>query len=392
MTDPVSHGEPAVMLLCDYSLRYLGGAQTAFLRQARSLAAQGWTVVVVAPDADVLTGTANNVPVAPVVHGTLPGLELPLLGSAARLADTLTALIDAHHVAALVVHSEFALAAAALAAGADRGLPVLHVVHTFFWRASPALSPLAPAVRWFHRGLTGIPATPRYSGSTPINNALRGMTLRVALRADAVLSPSVHQAQALREAGVAGARPFSNVSEPLQPAPPPAPEPLTLVWAARFAPEKRLEVALEAVRIAGAAVGPGRIRLDVAGGAGRAQQDVVFHGRVTGDRVAQLIAASHAVLITSLGFDNQPMIALEAFTRGRPAVVTDPVLAEEFGRAALASTTPDAVSLAATLIQLVREPDRLRTAGAAALGYARERQPARHAQALLQLVDELAAR
>ena len=380
------------MLLCDYSLRYLGGAQTAFLRQARSLAGEGWTVVVVAPDADILAGTANIVPVAPAVRGTLPGLDLPILGSVPSLSQTLESLIDRHGVSALIVHSEFALAAAALAAGARREIPVLHVVHTFFWRASPAFSPLAPVVRWFHRRLTGIPLTRRYAGSTPINNALRGMTLRVALQADAVLSPSVHQAQALREAGVVTARPFSNVSEPLQPAPPPAPEPLTLVWAARFAPEKRLDVALEAVRIASAQVGEGRIRLHVAGGRGRPQRDVTFHGRVPGQRVAQLVAASHAVLITSLGFDNQPMIALEAFTRGRPVLVTDPVLREEFGPAAIGSSSPDAVGLAGALIVAVGGREGIRHAGQAALAYARERQPAAHAAALRELLGELAAR
>ncbi len=371
------------MLLCDYSLRYLGGAQTAFVRQARSLAAQGWTVVVVAPDADVLGGTPHIVPVAPAVRGTLPGLDLPILGPVTRLTALLDALIDRHGVQALIVHSEFALAAAALAAGADRGVPVLHTVHTFFWRAPRMLSPLAPAVGWFHRGLTGIPAAARYRGSTPINNALRGMTLRVALRADAVLSPSAHQAQALRQAGVEHARAFSNVSEPLAPAPPPPDdEPLSLLWAARFAPEKRLDVALDAVRLVGQTLGAGRVHLHVAGGEARPLPDVTFHGRVPGDEVARLVAASHAVLITSLGFDNQPMIALEAFTRARPVLVTDPVLRDEFGAAAVGTPAPDAAGLAASLVQAVRDRDLLRRAGQAALEYAQQRQPDRHAAAL----------
>ncbi|WP_344782614.1 glycosyltransferase family 4 protein [Microbacterium kribbense] len=392
MTDPAGRGAAAVMLVCDYSLRYLGGAQTAFVRQARSLADQGWTVVVVAPDADVLAGTANVIPVSPHVRWTLPGLDLPILGRRDGLAATLGELIDRHGVAAMVVHSEFALAAAVLAVGARRAVPVLHTVHTFFWRAPVLLSPLAPVVRWFHRRLTGLPSAPRYTGSTPIDNALRGMTLRVALRADVVLSPSAHQAQALRDAGVAQARAFSNVAEPMQLTDPPAAGPLTLLWAARFAPEKRVDVALDAIRIVGERLGPGRVHLHVAGGTRKPQPDVTFHGAVSADRVAALIADSHAVLITSLGFDNQPMIALEAFTRGRPVLVSDPALATEFGAAALGTVTPDAAGLAEVLIAAIADDATLRAAGAGAVAYAQARQSAEHAAALKRAITDAAAR
>ncbi|MGB3375572.1 MAG: hypothetical protein WBA87_10585, partial [Microbacterium sp.] len=46
---------PAVLMVCDYSLRYLGGAQTAFARQAEALVGEGVPVVVLAPDAAELT-------------------------------------------------------------------------------------------------------------------------------------------------------------------------------------------------------------------------------------------------------------------------------------------------------------------------------------------------
>lgn len=375
-------GAPTVMLLCDYSLRYLGGAQTAFLRQARSLVGQGWTVIVVAPDADAVPACDGLVRVAPPVLCTLPGLELPVLRSRRSARAHVDALAVKYSVEGMIVHSEFTLAAAALSVGAERGIPVLHTVHTFFWRAPRGLSPLAPGVRAFHRWFTGIPCDVRYSGSTPINNALRGMTLRVALRADVVLSPSEHQAQALRNAGVTQARALSNVSEPLQATPPPGGSALTLLWAARFAPEKRLEVALEAMRRVTAKLGPGAVHLHVAGGAGRPQPDVEFHGRMPSGEVGALIARSDAVLITSLGFDNQPMVALEAFTRGRPVVVTDPVLQHEFGAAAVGCRTPDAAGLADVLVGAAADRTVFVQAGERAREYAAARQPAQHAVAL----------
>src|SRR5690606_22817273 len=81
-------------------------------------------------------------------------------------------------------------------------------------------------------------------------------------------------------------------------------------------------------------------RLDVAGGTHRPLPGVTFHGAVPGERVAALMDAADAALITSLGFDNQPMVALEAFAHGRPVIVSDPVLGGEFGDAALLTPTP----------------------------------------------------
>ncbi len=375
------------MLLCDYSLRYLGGAQTAFLRQARGLAAQGWTVVVVAPDADVLDGTPGIVPVDARAAFIVPGVGLPVLAARRRLRVEVAHLAAQHDVEALLVHSEFTLAAAALAVGAAQDRPVLHTVHTFFWQASPVLSLLVPLARWEYHHITHLHAAPRYVGSSPINNALRTMTLTIASRADAVLSPSAHQARALQTVGLRAVYELSNIAEPLQPAASRGDEPLTLVWAARFAPEKRLDVALEAMRIVTARLGAGRVHLHVAGGEHRPQTDVTFHGRVPGERVGALVAASDGVLISSLGFDNQPMVALEAFSRGRPAVVADPTLAEEFGDAALGAQTPDAAGLAAVLERLSADRGARDRAAAAALTYARERQPAPHAARLRDLID-----
>lgn len=382
----------AVMLLCDYSLRYLGGAQTAFLRQARGLAEQGWTVVVVAPDADVLGGVEGVVAVPVRVAFTVPGVGLPVIASRRRLRGELARLAAVHDVRALIVHSEFTLAVAALQIGAAQNRPVLQTVHTFFWQAAAALNLLVPLAVWEYHHITGRWPGPRYVGSSPINNALRTMTLTVATRADAVLSPSAHQARALQAVGVATVRALSNIAEPVQPATRSADGVLTLVWAARFAPEKRLDVALEAIALVTRRRGPGRVHLHVAGGDHRPQTDVTFHGRIPGERVGELVAASDAVLISSLGFDNQPMIALEAFSRGRPAIVADPVLAGEFGAAALGSSTPDAAGLADALERLIDDPRAREAAASAALAYARERQPAPHARALATIIGEAAAR
>ncbi|MDT0158069.1 glycosyltransferase family 4 protein [Microbacterium sp. ARD32] len=375
----------AVLLVCDYSLAYLGGAQTAFVRQARALADEGVPVVVLAPDADGLTAD-GVVTVALPRRGTVPVLDLPLLGRARDLEPLVAATARRHDVGAIIVHSEFALAAAALAAGERLGIPVLHTVHTFFWRAPAMLAPFAPVVSRVHGALTGIRAGDRFTGSHALNNALRTMTLRIAQRADVVLSPSRHQADALRAAGAGRVEAFSNVAQPLQISEPAPGGPLRLLWVARFAPEKRVEVALNAMSLVVSRLGEGRVHLDVAGGTHRAVPGVTFHGPVSGECVAELMDAADAALITSLGFDNQPMVALEAFAHGRPVIVSDPVLATEFGDAALGTPTPDAAGLAELILRLEADRSLLDAPRAGAVTYASERVAAAHVARLREII------
>lgn len=96
----------------------------------------------------------------------------------------------------------------------------------------------------------------------------------------------------------------------------------------------------------------------------------VIHGRLTAAAVARLLQSAHAALITSEGFDNQPMIAVEAIRAGRPVIVSDPTLATEFGTAAIAASDTTAEGLARPLISLATNRERLRTAAAGARRYA----------------------
>ncbi|RII96174.1 glycosyltransferase, partial [Clavibacter michiganensis subsp. insidiosus] len=91
-----------------------------------------------------------------------------------------------------------------------------------------------------------------------LDSALRGMTLAVCREADVVLSPSAHQAVALRSAGLPAIEVLSNTSCTARGASAelPAGGALRLVWAARFAPEKRLDVMLEAMALVAARSGP----------------------------------------------------------------------------------------------------------------------------------------
>ncbi len=383
------------LLVIDYKLDYLGGAQTAFLQQALALAAAGNRVTVLAPGATKLESILAPAGVQIIdiaARIVLPGLELPLLRNTEALRRRIGMRIRQLQVDAVIVHSDFGLAAAALAAARVEGAVGLHTVHSFFWRGSRAAALATPVIAPIHGFITRLPSPGVKLAQRPIDSALRNMTLAVARTADAVISPSGHQAVALRAAGLPYVHVVSNTTARASAFSPLDSGPLQLVWAGRFAPEKRLEVAIAAMRLVGRRLGQEAATLHVLGGTPspsalrQAADNVRYHGRITNAEVSAMFGRSHAGLITSLGFDNQPMVAIEAFITGRPVIVCDPILADEFGAAAIATDDPSAEGLAATIVDLAHDRPRLARAAAAAERLSRASLYEGHAEMIAEVV------
>ncbi|OUE24207.1 glycosyltransferase family 4 protein [Clavibacter michiganensis] len=382
------------LLVMDYAFSYLGGAQTAVVQQALALARAGHEVTVAAPDATSVrelhgTGVA--------LHDVAPTFPVPLLGLPLIRADAATrrdlgALIDRAGTDLVLTHSEHGLAATALRLGRERGIPTLHTVHTFFLRGPAWGGFLAPAATAVHRAMTGLPDPRVRLAPRRLDSALRGMTLAACREADLVLSPSAHQAVVLRAAGLPAVEVLSNTScaARREPSPLPPDGQLRLVWAARFAPEKRLDVMLEAMARVAERSAPGAVHLDLAGGEPRtpAPPGVTVHGRVPTAAVTALLRGAHAAVITSHGFDNQPMIAMEAFAEGRAAIVSDAVLGAEFGGAALLADDVDADGLAESILRLAVDRRPIDAAARVATRLAASVAPDAHARS----VEEARAR
>jgi glycosyltransferase involved in cell wall biosynthesis len=372
-----------LLLVIDYKLGYLGGAQTAFTQQALALTAAGHTVTVAAPDASThaaLRSEGIETWDAPF-RLVLPGVDLPVVRNSRRLRAAVARLLRQQRIDLVLVHSEFGLSAAALQAAADQRVPTMHTVHTFFWRGPRAAWLAAPLITAAHTALTGHPPHRVRLASRRLDSALRGMTLAAARAADLVVSPSHHQAVALRAAGLASVLVLSNTSTE-RTAGARTGTPLRLLWAARFAPEKRLEVALDAMAIVQRTLGEGAVQLAVAGGSPPRRplpSSIVFHGRLAPSAVRALMDDAHACLITSVGFDNQPMVAIEAFASGAPVIVSDPTLAVEFGDAAITTGQPSAEALARIIVRLAQDRGLLDAPTAAAREFSYESTPARHA-------------
>ena len=374
------------LLVCDYDLDYVGGAQTAFVAQAKALHDAGHSVAVMAPRARLVADLPSVEVINPPGTVRVPGAGLPVFRFGRGLERWMRRTLAAAVPDAVVVHSEFGLAAAAVTTASAMGIVTLHTVHTFFWRAPKAAGPAAPALRGLYRLFTRQKAPRAKLSDRPADSALRSMTLAMARRADVVLSPSGHQAQKLRAAGAQNVVVLSNASKrTAQPQPLPRSVPLRLAWIGRFAPEKRLEVALEAMQILLDRQVP--VLLEIAGGdLARHPVNVRCIGSIPQEQVEQLLLRSHLAVQTSLGFDNQPMVMVEACAASRGIVVSDPVLAEEFADAAVLASSTDAAGLAATLEALTADWAAVTAASCAAGERAAESAPTAHARKLAAIV------
>lgn len=98
----------------------------------------------------------------------------------------------------------------------------------------------------------------------------------------------------------------------------------TIVYVGRLSHEKGIDILLQAWRawrppqrwsLVIAGEGPLRARVEAL-----ADERVQFLGQVPSDRVAHLLRESRALIIPSLVFEGQPMVALEAFAAGLPVL------------------------------------------------------------------------
>jgi glycosyltransferase involved in cell wall biosynthesis len=164
---------------------------------------------------------------------------------------------------------------------------------------------------------------------------------------------------------------------------------------ARLVPEKGIDVAIDACRIAGiplvvAGEGPERDRLEralqAAAGAG---PDVRFVGHVPPAELPALRRGAAVALVPSRVAENLPMAAAEALAAGLPVAASRVGGVPELVPEEWLTAPGDAAQLAAAITRIVDDP----SAGARALARAREvTAPERVAPALAAVYEHAAAR
>lgn len=361
---------PRVAVVSDYTLDTLGGAENAFAEQVGALA-EVTDVLAVCPPSGRLTAlgghpriTSVSVPVAFVA----PGLGFPVARHTPRLRARLRHAFEAAGIDVVHVHSEFGIAAAAIAAARELRIPTVQTVHTFFWQTGAHIQTLlAAGVPAFHRLMTGLPFPSQRLAERRGDSALRNMTLATGLATDRVISPSAHQSHHLRQAGLrevdvvpntvrwnTAARPLTRVDGPLR-----------VLWTGRFSAEKRVLPFLRSSLRALDQMGPGRLQIDVLGTGPQfpAAQRMVeeragirLHGRVPHAEVPGWLSRSHVTALTSIGWDNQPMTVAESVMALRGVIWCDPVLTEGLTEAGIPAFGDDENALVDRLTELARDP------------------------------------
>lgn len=387
---------PRVALISDYTLSTLGGAENAFYEQVLSLAEQT-EVLAVCPPSDRLAVlgrhprvTALGMPASWIV----PGLGFPVTRQTRQRQQRLRQAFQAAGVALVHVHSEFGIAAAAIAAARELGLPVVQTIHTFFWQIkAPIQKLLAVGTPAVHGWMTGMPGARRQLAPLPGDSALRNMSLTVGQHVDRVVSPSAHQAQRLYAAGLRKldvvpnavtrnpqARPVRHIDGPLR-----------VLWMGRFSDEKRV---LEFIRSGLRAldqVGPQRLQIDLLGtglryaAAARIIGDrpgINLVGRVAAADIPQWLARGHVTVLSSIGWDNQPMTVAESITALRGVIWSDPALTEGLTEAGIPAFGHDEDVLTQRLVELAEDPAPVIAASAAAVEARRLFDPATFRRAI----------
>lgn len=365
----VDDQSPRVAVVSDYSLDTLGGAENAYFEQVIALSA-ATIVLAVCPPSERLRqlGKQPGVQAYPVpVWCVIPQLGFPVARNTARLrAQLRSAFIDAQ-IDIVHLHSEFGVAAAAIAAAKELDIPVVHTVHTFFWQAAPAVQGLLRhAGPRFYEAMTGLRLTREALSDKRGDSMLRNMTLSTSTMADWVVSPSAHQARALDQAGLGKVSVIPNtVRWNAAASPVEAIEwPLRVLWIGRFSQEKRILPFLRSALRAVQQVGSSRLQVDVLGDGPQfskairevsEQRGIRLHGRVASEDIPSWLANCHVTVLSSMGWDNQPMTVAESIMAMRGVLWTDRNLTEGLTQAGIPAFGADD-ALAHRLIELAYAP------------------------------------
>ncbi|WP_028265650.1 glycosyltransferase family 4 protein [Arthrobacter sp. MA-N2] len=369
-----------ILIFLDQHPLSLGGAQSSVCLQKKYLELRGHRVTLCSPGR-IGTPQQADIITTPSFPMTLDrSYSLGFVGERS-LRQIQTKLKDLPPVDIVHIQADFWAGLLGKAISQIYDVPFLITHHTNLVVGLAATTPIprsiARLLEHIHRkqfplesGAPGIPE-PAYRYLSLLGNG-----------ASARITPSHHFANSLIRAGFSQ-RPLvlpTGIDDDLvnwlrkASAPKTSMQPLRILWAGRFSPEKRLLTFLDAVTQTGLACeislcGDGaemRTARTFIRKHGSPHQSVIFRGHLSQQKLFSEIAASDLVVHSSMGFETQGLIVTEAIALGTPVVLCDPNVASELpeGTYQLASGH-EAPSLAIALSALMQNPRRRETAAQA---------------------------
>jgi len=335
-----------IAIFVDFHDTAIGGVTTSVRGQRKGLEDLGHTVTIISPP-PVSGGEsdANTICVS-AIPGVRPN-GFPMVASTRANQRYIESQLDMRSPVDIIhVQTNMGIGLLGIRIAKSRSIPLVQTMHgrddVFAQNTYPFPWLITTFLRLIHgHYLPHTTTVPRLHDNMTAHNAWQVM-INHAQAADYVVVPSHHFSVKFKEHGLT--RPIEVISNgisddvvarlPTKVRQSASSSSLTVIWCGRLSPEKRPLESIKAV-----AQIPG-CQLDIYGSGpliGDLQTYINAHG--LSDRIRlkgkvsqiQIIEAmqNHDVLLyPSFGFDNQPMVLLEAVAAGTPIVYSDPDLTE----------------------------------------------------------------
>lgn len=399
-----------IAIFTDFHDSSVGGVQTSVRGQRRGLENLGHKVTIISPpplsratDDDIST---ICVPAMPFARPNGFPMVAPSRANERLVEERLAARppVDIIHV-----QTNMGLGLLGIRIAKKHGIPLVQTMHgrddVFAQNTYPAPRLMTTILRQVHKHYVPHDAVvPRLGDGATAHNAWQVM-INHAQAADHVVVPSHHFSVKFKAHGLD--RPIDVISNGIgdeivekilsHAGPITESTQLRVIWCGRLSPEKR---PLESIMAVSAIPG---CQLDMYGNGPmeeelRAYIDqhdlsdrVCFKGRVSQVGILEAMQQHDVLLYPSFGFDNQPMVLLEAVAAGTPIVYCDPDLTECMPADGCLltrdGTTVEALTLALKTLQA--DPKRRMKMHKAMLGYRNKVVQSYHSKKMVALYEKL---
>ena len=369
-----------IAIMTDLYFPMTGGTEVSINNQKNALEAAGHHVTIFTVQHRD-TPVPDDVVIIPSMHFTT-GQQDTVRISRPFIMPFVVDEVAKRHIDIIHVQTDFAVGVAGMYAARKLHLPLVYTFHTLIWKQIQtrtrsekiAVHILEKPMQWRLEPrkdftLARIPGEPLYA-----YKARRHVCL-LASRANIVISPSAHMAHRFREWIPSQHIVTSPNFTTTQPRNMPLPKIPTFLWMGRMMPEKRILDFCAAIDLMPRytsrpfrviVVGNGH-HLDAVKIWAADKEFVTVTGSVTHAETDKYIDASSALVMTSQGFDNQPMVIAESIVAGRGIISVDPDLLLDIDpEAGVYPVDSSPEGLAEQLAGLVENPRRIMQMSASA--------------------------
>lgn len=369
-----------IAIMTDLYLPMSGGTEVSIDNQRRALEAAGHTVTIFTAEHPNVT-PPDDIVIIPSIHFTTAQQETVRL-SRPLATSFIVEELEERHVDIVHVQTDFGVGIAGVYAAKKLGLPLVYTFHTLLWKqiqtrnrsAKIAVHVFEKPMQWRIKPgkdfkLPRLPGEPLYAYKTRRHSCL------IASKADVVISPSTHMARRFHEWLPAQRIVVSPNFIATPPRRTPLPDVPTFLWTGRMMPEKRVLDFCKAINlIPGYTAKPFQViiigngyHLDDVTEWAADKPFVTLAGSVANDAVHGYVDRSSALVMTSHGFDNQPMVIAESIVGGRGIVSVDPDLLLDIDpEAGVYPSDSSPEGLAQQLADLIDHPEKLQVMSDAA--------------------------